>query len=219
VIAYAFLSEGRTSLFTATTWPPPGQWLEGPAGRATTEDHLLSWIDEELWTCELSGAVTVEGAILTAERARLVARVTAWDEAAAHDLTGACVSRACTHAVEKVRSAGSGEADVLSRLGPDEFASAATDVAARLPDETGEVVLFAADVVALSRGRRPEEYEAPSETRGAPTPAAITANVAFVTAHIAGTVDPDGYDAGVAAERAWQLAWLRARLGIAESPG
>ena len=213
VNAYAFLSKGRTSLFTATTWPPPGEWLEGPGVRATTADHLLSWIDDELWACELSGAVALKGELLTAERARLGERVLAWDESAARDLTEACVARALTHAIERLRTAEAGEANVLSGLGPDEFASIATGVAARLPERAAETVLFAADVVALSRGRRPEEYDAPSETRGAPTPAAVAANVAYVVAHIAGTVASDGYDVGVAKERGWQLAWLHERLG------
>ncbi|MCY7303679.1 MAG: hypothetical protein LH654_11740 [Thermoleophilia bacterium] len=216
--AYTFLSEGRTSLFTGVVWPPPGEWLAGREVRATTVDHLVPWIDDELWVCELSEPVSVgaEGEILTAERARLGERIVAWDEAAADDLTAACVARACTHAVDAVRRNGSSEAEALSLLGASEFASAATAVASRLPEGQREVVLFAADVVALSRGRRPEEYETPPDPRGAPTSASITANVAYVTAHVAGTVHPGGYDAGVAAERAWQLAWLRERLGIAE---
>ncbi len=217
--AYTFLSEGRTSLFTGAVWPPPGEWLDGPDVRATTVDHLVPWIDDELWVCELSEPVSAGGTgqILTAARARLVERIVAWDEAAADDLTAACVARACTHAVETLRRTSSREAEALSLLGASEFASAATAVASRLTEGQREVVLFAADVVALSRGRRPEEYETPPDPRGAPTSASITANVAYVTAHVAGTVHHDGYDAGVAAERAWQLAWLRGRLGIDES--
>jgi hypothetical protein len=214
VTEYAFLSEGRTSLFTGVVWPPPGEWLEGPAARATTGDHLVSWIDDELWVCELSEPTTGDGTVITAERARLVERIATWDEAAADDLSAACVARACSSAVDALRREGSSDADVLSQLEPDAFAPAATAIAARLPESTAETVLFAADVVALARGRRPEEYETPPDPRGAPTRASITANVAYVTAHIAGTVHPDGYDAGVAAERAWQLAWLRERLGI-----
>ncbi len=213
--AYAFLSEGRTSLFTGVVWPPPGEWLEGPAARATTGDHLVSWIDDELWVCELSEPRSEDGNVITAERARLVERIATWDESAADELSAACVARARSHAVDALRREGSTESDVLSALEPDAFASAATAIAARLPESTAETVLFAADVVALARGRRPEEYDTPPpDPRGAPSRASITANVAYVTAHIAGTVHPDGYDAGVAAERAWQLAWLRERLGI-----
>jgi hypothetical protein len=219
VTAYAFLSEGRTNLFTGTAWPPPGEWLEGPAARATTRDHLVSWIDDELWVCELSEPLSEEGTVITARRARLVERIATWDDAAADDLSAACVARACSHAVEALRRVGSSEADGLSALEPDASASAAAAIAARLPEGTGETVLFAADVVALSRGRRPEEYDTPLDPRGAPTRAAITANVAYVTAHVAGTVHPDGYDAGVAAERAWQLDWLLQRVGIADSLG
>jgi hypothetical protein len=214
VTAYAFLSAGRTDLFTGTPWPPPGEWLEGPAARATTGDHLVSWIDDELWVCELSEPRSEDGNVITAERARLVERIATWDTVAADDLSAACVARACAFVVDALRREGSTEADVLAALEPDAFASAATAIAARLPESTAETVLFAADVVALARGRRPEEYETPPDPRGAPSRASITANVAYVTAHIAGTVHPDGYDAGVAAERAWQLSWLRERLGI-----
>jgi len=114
-----------------------------------------------------------------------------------------------------VRRGGFAEADSLDGLEPDELASRASAIAARLPEPIGETVLFAADVVALSRGRRPEEYDVPADAAGSPTAAAIAANVAFVSAHVAGVVDPRGYDAGVADERAWQLAWLRERLGLA----
>ena len=54
-----------------------------------------------------------------------------------------------------------------------------------------------------------------------PTTAAIAANVAFTAARAAGRAHElaggaGGFDAGYAAERAWQLGWLRDRLGIAD---
>jgi hypothetical protein len=51
-----------------------------------------------------------------------------------------------------------------------------------------------------------------------PSHAAVAANVAFVIAHSTGGLHPEGYDAGFAAERAWQQERLVERLGLAASP-
>ncbi len=189
---------------------------------AVRPEQLLGWMDDELWTCELGGVIQGEGDMLVAERGRLLERVEAWDELAARDFASACAGRARVHAVEALRLVGHDEEGrELAGLDADRYAARAPDVASGVPDEAAGAVLLAADAVALARGRRPEE-RAPhlrshleAVAAGAPTPGAIAANVAFVVAHSAGSLHPDGYEAGVAAERVWQLGWLRERLGLA----
>jgi hypothetical protein len=44
---------------------------------------------------------------------------------------------------------------------------------------------------------------------------AVAANVAFVVAHSTAGLHPEGYEAGFAAERAWQLERLVEGLGLA----
>jgi hypothetical protein len=77
----------------------------------------------------------------------------------------------------------------------------------------GAAASLAADAAALAQGRRPEGSEADVRQH----PAATAANVAFVVAHAAG-IDArrggDLYEAGFAAERTWQAAWLGKRLGL-----
>lgn len=74
---------------------------------------------------------------------------------------------------------------------------------------------FAEDALRLASGRRPDMPldEGPDVEQ---SPAATAANVAYVVAHAVGTAAGDGYAEAFAAERSWQLEWLRARLGLAE---
>jgi hypothetical protein len=74
---------------------------------------------------------------------------------------------------------------------------------------------FAEDALRLASGRRPDAPldEEPDVEQA---PAATAANVAYVVAHAVGTAAGDGYAEAFAAERAWQLDWLRGRLGLAE---
>ena len=199
--AYKFLAVGRRGRFSDTVWPQPGEWVEaGPlledcrhGVHACTAEQLLDWMDDELWVIELDGAVLERDAMVISERGRLLRRVAEWDERAARDFADACIARAGE------RAAGAGH---------------------RLSDGS-ELGGFAGDVVLLADGARPEMTDAGAlGLASPPTPAALAANVAFVTAHAAGRAAVDAgeeadYDGGFAAERAWQLAWLHERLGVA----
>ena len=101
MIAYKFLSSDRAGLFSGVTWPEPGTWLEadGEVERCVSGIHavhpegLLGWIDDELWTCELAGILEDDGQELVAKRGRLLERVAAWNETAAHDFARACAAK------------------------------------------------------------------------------------------------------------------------------
>jgi hypothetical protein len=82
---------------------------------------------------------------------------------------------------------------------------------------------MAADTTALAEGRRLEAREPQLRSHieavadGGATHGALAANVAFIVAHSTAGLHPDGYEAGFAAERAWQRERLVERLGLAVS--
>jgi hypothetical protein len=232
VIAYKFLSPDRVGLFSGARWPEPGTWLEADAEvercvsgiHALHREGLLAWIDDELWTCELDGIVEDDGQELVAERGRLLERVAAWDETAARNFAQACAARGREHVVEALRAEGHDDAArELEELDAEGFVTTAPGLAARLPAEIAGLVLMAADTTALADGRRLEAREPQLRSHieavaaGGATHGAVAANVAFIVAHSTAGLHPDGYEAGFAAERAWQLERLVERLGLAVS--
>ena len=231
MIAYKFLSSDRVGLFSGVRWPEPGTWLEADAVErcasgihALHAEGLLGWIDDELWTCELDGIVEDDGHELVAERGRLLERVAAWNENASRDFARACAARGRDHVVEALRAEGhDDEARELAVLDAEGFVRTAPGLAARLPAEIAGLVLMAADTTALAEGRGLEEREPQLRSHleavadGGGTHGAIAANVAFVVAHSTSGLHPEGYEAGFAAERAWQLERLVERLGLAVS--
>jgi hypothetical protein len=232
VIAYKFLSSDRVGLFSGVRWPEPGTWLEADAEveRCVSGIHavhaagLLGWIDDELWTCELDGIVEDDGQELVAERGRLLERVAAWDETTARDFARACAARGREHVVEALHVAGHDD-EARELEGPDVegFVRAAPGLAARLPAEIAGLVLMAADTTALAKGRQLEDREPQLRSHieavaaGDATHGAIAANVAFIVAHSTAGLHTEGYEAGFAAERAWQLERLLEPLGLAVS--
>jgi hypothetical protein len=230
VIAYKFLAAGRLAPFSGVSWPEPGTWLDAEyelercvSGiHAVRAQALLGWIDDELWTCELGGAIEDDGEVLVAERGRLLERVQAWSEGAAYDFARACATRGRELVLEALRGEGheeqARELDGLDAIG---FATTAPIVATRLPAEVASLVVMAADTTALAEGRRlPERapnlrshLEAVAASR--PTYGANAANVAFVVASSTASLHAGGFEAGLAAERAWQLDRLLDGLGLA----
>jgi hypothetical protein len=232
VIAYKFLSADRVGLFSGVRWPEPGTWLEADAEvercvsgiHAVYPSGLLAWVDDELWTCELEGIVEDDGQELVAERGRLVERVAAWNETSARDFACACAARGREQVVEALRVEGyDDEARELGGLDVEGFVTTAPGLAARLPAEIAGLVLMAADTTALAEGRRLEarvpELHSHVEAiaAGGATHGALAANVAFIVANSTAELHPDGYEAGFAAERAWQLERLVEPLGLAVS--
>jgi hypothetical protein len=230
VIAYKFLAAGRVATFSGVSWPEPGSWLEsrGELERCVAGVHalhahsLLNWIDDELWTCELGGAIEDDGDVLVAERGRLLERVQTWNEVAAYDFARSCATRGRELVVEALRSEGHDqEARELDRLDATSFVTTAPSVAARLPAESAGLVMMAADTTALSERRRLAEREPHLRSHleavaaGPCTYGAAAANVAFVVAHSTASLHPDGYEPGLAGVRAWQLERLLDQLDLA----
>ena len=235
--AYKFLAQGGRGRFSDFAWPLPtpnglGPWVETADDledcrngiHACAFRQLLDWIDDELWEIELGGEVVERETMLVAQRGRLLARVDAWDDAAAKEFADACAWRARDYACRALRRVGlTEEAERLLRaVELEEIQSAAAEAAERSDRSAAELTGFAADAVSLAEGQRPETWNlaehpggrAPVQTRGA-----VAANLAFVVAHAAGREaaamgGEDDYAVGVAAERAWQLGWLAERLDL-----
>jgi hypothetical protein len=206
VIAYKFLCVGGVGPFSRYPWPlphdgRPGAWVVAGAGPALcrTAVHacrardLPWWLQDELWTVELDGAVAPGRHKVTAPRARLLHRVDAWDAACAQRFADACAVRARDHAAVALRRAG------------------AKHAAGQLRKATGNRALRdAAHVWADAReAARIPVTMAGHSARRALGGAAVAAG--YVAAHAAGRVDgPDAYDA----ERDWQAGWLRDALSL-----
>jgi hypothetical protein len=191
---------------------------------ASHPEGLLGWIDDELWTCELDGIVEDDGHELVAARGRLLKRVAAWSETSARDFACACAKRGREHVVEVLRIEGyDDEARELEGLEVESYVTTPPGLAARLPAELAGLVLMAADTTALAEGRRLEARDPELRSHleavaaGGATHGAVAANVAFIVAHSTAGLHPEGYEAGFAAERAWQLERLVEQLGLAVS--
>lgn len=191
---------------------------------ALREEQLLDWIDDELWEVELGGAVADRNAMLVAERGRLVRRVEGWDENAARSFADACAKRSGAIAAEALRHAGLTDNAVRFEQAADLRAmqeAAIAALAATAGADLTDVVAFAADIVSLAGGNRPDTWIHTGATvRIAQRPAATAANAAFVAAHAAGRAavaessDEGSYEAGFQAERAWQLARISQVLAL-----
>lgn len=227
--AYKFLGAGRVGLFSDFAWPAPGVWVETHqvvidclvGVHALRVEQLPDWIDDELWEVELDGAISEQEGMLVAERGRLIRQVEAWDAAAACAFADDCALRAGEVAAAALRRAGLEEqADSLARAdGLSSVQEAAVAALAATKDAgVTEVVAFAADMVSLVGGSRPDAWGIPPTTATVvQSPGAVAANAGFVAAHAAGRAavaagSDEDYDAGFAAERARQLAWFQALL-------
>ncbi|MDP9262577.1 MAG: hypothetical protein M3O89_11465 [Actinomycetota bacterium] len=225
--AFKFLANGR-GLFSDFAWPlpehgNPGPWVatEAPPEACVRgihvcrEDDLPYWIDDELWLVEIRGQIVEHETMMVAEEGRLLEKVESWDAAAAKRFAEDCALRARSAAAESLRNVGrSADATALEATADlDAIREAAqTIVRDGAVDET-TVVAFAADAAALAKGARPEARHVEASSFGAPSNGAIAANLAYVTAHVAGCTggvpESAGYQAKVDRERQWQLEWFR----------
>jgi hypothetical protein len=100
VIAYKFLRDDGTGVFTRFAWPlpdgGPGEWVQAPILTCHSGIHacrvsdLPLWLGRELYEIELADRIVEERTKVVASRGRLVRRIDAWD-----DDTRAAYSRAC----------------------------------------------------------------------------------------------------------------------------
>ena len=208
--AYAFLDPTATDYVSGLRWPVPddagpGAWLwsSGNPLRGYPPDHLLWWLDQDLWEVELAGDVRERGRSLLAERGRLLAHVAAWTPDVARELIADCALRLRERAVAELRAAGS--ADVAAALaGASDLGSIAVVAAeAGAGDGAGSLLAaYTADLVRFSSFQ-------PNPARGAAVATRIAAH-----ALAGGDEGAPGYDAAYADERRRQADWLRTRLGL-----
>lgn len=144
-----------------------------------------------------------------------------WDDDAARGLVEACVWRVRDHATDTLRRfrlAGASN-ELAACRGLSELQARAAQHAVATRGFPAQACAYAADAVELARGGRPEAYTGETRDVGS-APAAIAANLAFVSAVAAGAIaadaadDPEAFTTGFEAERAWQRGWLLARLGV-----
>ena len=113
MIAYKFLRQDGTSLFTGFRWPlpargAPGEWVSAKAEPCRSGVHacrtsdLPLWIGRTLYEIELDGDVVKDQTKVVAPRARLLRRIEAWDE----DLRGA-YTRHCAERAHRLAQAAS----------------------------------------------------------------------------------------------------------------
>jgi len=205
VIAYKFLCAGGVGPFSRYAWPlprdgAPGAWVisSGDAARCRAAVHacrvgdLPWWLQDELWEAELGGEVTAGRHKVMAARARLLRRVGGWDAECAQRFADACVARARDHA-----------ATALDRADATDLAVALRHAAT--PRRVRETVR---DAVAPEPARVAVSMAGDAAIRALAGAAVVAA---YIAAHTAARVDGPY---GLAAERAWQSAWLRAELAL-----
>jgi hypothetical protein len=204
--AYKFLRTGGVGPFSRYAWPlpradRPGAWVISGGGTVLCHSGIHAcrvadlpwWLQDELWEAELDGDVSAGRHKVMAPRARLVRRVEGWDAGCAQRFADACAMRARDHAAVALERAG------------------ARYPAAQLRKATGNRALRDAARVwadAAESARVPVTMAGDAARRALGCAAVVTA---YIAAHAAAHLD--GPDA-LAAERAWQAAWLAAELDL-----
>jgi hypothetical protein len=206
VRAYKFLGAGRRGVFSGFAWPE-GEWVEADGPRAICRSgihacrpkHLAYWIMDELWEIDLDGGFDETELKVVAERGRLVAPVTAWDDGARRDFMEEGVRRAARYATLELREVGlTVEAALLEEAGTvAALGECAKEVVAAAVGkaDAADLAGYVADAV---------EYASQGHTVGP----------AFIAAHAADVHAPVGVDDPFAAERGSQGLWLAQRLGL-----
>jgi hypothetical protein len=104
VIAYKFLRSDGTGVFTRFPWAPDGDaqgaWVEAPVDPCRSGIHacrtadLPYWVGRSLFEVELDGEIVEQPTKVVAGRARLLRRVTTWDDRLRDAYTRMCADRA-----------------------------------------------------------------------------------------------------------------------------
>jgi hypothetical protein len=207
----------------------PGSWVEVEPPLAPTSHGvhavgsavLLDWLDDELWEIELGGQIIESGAMLVAQRGRLLRRVAAWDGDAARALARSCLPVLRDVACEVLeRHGAAGTARALGELGEPAalYRFATAHPSAGEPPELA--LTYLADVASLSLGGRQESFPDAAGAGAPSTPAAVAVNTCFVTAAAIGMIAmredpaPAAFAVGFGRERCRQQSWLADRLGL-----
>jgi hypothetical protein len=104
MIAYKFLRDDGRSVFTGFRWAlpddAPGAWVDAAVDLCRSGIHacrpagLPYWIGRSLYEIELAGDIVEERTKLVASRARLLRRVSAWNDSLRDAYTRMCADRA-----------------------------------------------------------------------------------------------------------------------------
>jgi hypothetical protein len=98
VIAYKFLREDRTTVFSQFRWPD-GEWVEAAVDPCRSGIHacrpsdLPYWVGRTLHEVELDGAIVEERTKVIAPRGRIVRRITAWEDGVREEYAAMCAER------------------------------------------------------------------------------------------------------------------------------
>jgi hypothetical protein len=190
VIAYKFLAEGAVAPFTGFRWPGPGAWVSAPSAphrwvHACRTGDLPHWLEDELWSIELDEPVREARYQIASPRARLVARVAAWDPGFRREYARACALRARDLA--------------LPHLSP-----SLRDALAGLDD----LAAIAAAARSADRSDRTAQYVRDAARFAGDGPAVVSYVAATLASHLGAGI------AAFEAERGWQARWLAERLGL-----
>jgi hypothetical protein len=107
MMTYKFLATGGIGPLSGFAWPlpsgaAPGAWVdaEGQLAVCARGVHvcrpfeLAHWLSDELWQTEIAGEQLEGIDCLVVQRARLVRRIAAWNDAGATRFAAACVAHA-----------------------------------------------------------------------------------------------------------------------------
>ena len=108
MIAYKFLRDDGTGVFTRFAWPlpdgGPGEWVQAPILTCQSGIHacrvsdLPLWLGRALYEIELADRIVEEHTKIVASRGRLVRRVDAWDDDTRAAYARDCADRAHEYA-------------------------------------------------------------------------------------------------------------------------
>ena len=143
MIAYKFLRRDGSSVFSGFHWPlpdgGPGAWVGAAVDPCRSGIHacrpagLPYWIGRSLYEVELAGDIVEERTKLVASRARLLRRVTAWNDSVRDEYTRMCADRA--HALAVGTSPPLGQWDEVIEPSVPEGPALLGFVAARIAEE------------------------------------------------------------------------------------
>jgi hypothetical protein len=212
--AYKFLDADGRSPFTAHRWPTDGWVVAAGADpcrdgvHACTTADLAHWLHDALWEVELEGEVVATRRKVAARRGRLVRRIPGYRDAV-RELAAVGAWRSRDRAVSALRASGTAAevtlAERLEALGQlAELAATGADLDEATPARAAAAL--AADAAHFALRGEPTE---------SPFVAACSAGHCAALVHEADeAAGRAAYDAGFAAERAFQSAWLAERLGL-----
>jgi hypothetical protein len=147
VIAYKFLREDGSSLFSEFRWPPLGEWVEAAVDPCRSGIHacrprdLPLWVGRTLYEIELDGAVVEERTKVIAPRGRLVRRIATWEDGVRDEYTRMCADRA--HALARAASLDAWDAGIESSV-PDGPAVLGF-MAATIAEQSGGIEAYRAE--------------------------------------------------------------------------